>query len=122
MMATSLFNPLRLKIPFLFDILFVSDPEHIRQIETSGEVDRIHRYDTAALAWWVNFFFKATKFHDDTRDLWFCPLESTSNPSYYQRRSYLEDKVSLGYSEGDVHKMADLLTANVADEVLAHEM
>ena len=122
MMATSLFNPLRLKIPFLFDILFVSDPEHIRQIETSGAVDRMHRYDTAALPWWVKFFFKATKFHDDTRDLWFCPLESTSNPSYSPRRAYLEDKVSIGYSAEDVRKIADLLTANVADEALAYEM
>jgi hypothetical protein len=121
-MGTSLFNPLRLKIPFLFDILFVSDPEHIRQIETSGEVDRIHRYETATLPWWVKFFFKATKFHDDRRDLWFCPLESTSNPSYSQRRAYLEDKVSSGYSEADVHKIAELLTANAADEVLAYEM
>jgi hypothetical protein len=121
-MSTSLFNPLRLKIPLLFDILFVSDPEHIRQIETSGEVDRIHRYDTAALPWWVTFFFKATKFHDDTRDLWFCPLESTSNPSYSRRRAYLEAKVASGYSAGDVHKMAELLTANAADEELAHAM
>jgi hypothetical protein len=121
-MSTSLFNPLRLKIPFLFDILFVSDPEHIRQIETSGEVDRIHRYETAALPWWVTFFFKATKFHDGTRDLWFCPLESTSNPSYSRRRAYLEAKVASGYSEGDVHKMAELLTANAADEELAHAM
>jgi hypothetical protein len=121
-MSTSLFNPLRLKIPLLFDILFVSDPEHIRQIETSGEVDRIHRYETAALPWWVTFFFKATKFHDGTRDLWFCPLESTSNPSYSRRRAYLEAKVASGYSEGDVHKMAELLTANAADEELAHAM
>jgi len=121
-MRTSLFNPLRIKIPFLFDVVFVSNPEHIRQIETSGEVDRVHKYDTAALPWWVKFYFKATKFHDVTRDLWFCPLESTSNPSYYQRRAYLEAKVSIGYSEVDVHKIAELLTANVADEVLAYEM
>ncbi len=121
-MGTSLFNPLRIKIPFLLDIVFVSKPEYIRQIETSGDVDRLHRYDTAALPWWVKFFFKATKFHDDTRDLWFCPLESTSNPSYYQRRTYLENKVSIGYSEADVHRIAELLTANVADEVLAYEM
>jgi len=122
MMATSLLNPLRLKIPFVFDILVVSNPEHIRQIETSGEVDRMHRYETATLPWWVKFFFKATKFHDETRDLWFCPLESTSHPSYAQRRAYLEDKVAIGYREGDVHKIADLLTANVADDVLAYEM
>jgi len=121
-MSTSLFNPLRLKIPWLCDILFVSDPEHIRQIETSGEVDRLHRYDTADLPWWVSFFFKATKFHDDTRDLWFCPLESTANPSYPRRRAYLEAKVAHGYSAGDVRKIADLLRADASDDVLAHAM
>jgi hypothetical protein len=121
-MGISLFNPLRLKIPFLLDIIFVSKPEHIRQIEASGAVDRLHAYETAALPWWLKFYFKATKFHDDKRDLWFCPLEPKSNPSYYQRRTYLEAKVSIGYSEADVHKIAGLLAANVADEALAYEM
>ena len=121
-MGTSLFNPLRIKIPFLFDVLFVSDPDQIRQIETSGQVDRIHHYQTTALPWWVRLFFKATKFHDEARDLWFCPLESASNPTYPQRRAYLEDKVASGYSQTDVYKIAELLTANVPDEVLAYEM
>ena len=118
----SLFNPLRIKIPFLLDIIIVSDPEQIKKIETSGDVDRLHKYDTAALPWWVKFYFKATRFHDDERDLWFLAFESASNPSYRQRRAYLEEKVGIGYSEEDVKKIAELLKKNADDEVLAHEM
>jgi hypothetical protein len=118
----SLFNPLRIKIPYLFDVLIVSDPDHIKKIETSGDIDRLHAYDTAALPWWAQFYFKATKFHDDQRDLWFCPLEPTSNPSYKKRRAYLEAKVSTGYSDEDVRKIAALLHENVDDERLAYEM
>ncbi|MBD2774776.1 peroxidase family protein [Iningainema tapete] len=118
----SLFNPLRINIPFLLDIIIVSDPEQIRKIETSGDVDRFHAYDTASLPWWVKFYFRATKFHDDERDLWFCPFEPTSNPSYQPRRAYLEEKVATGYTQEDVQSIAELLRTNASDEVLAHEM
>src|SRR2546426_10399092 len=93
----------------------VSDPEHIKRIEASGDVDRLHTYSSRALPWWVRFYFRATKFYDEERDLWFLPLESTSDPSYAGRRSYFEDKVSTGYTQEDVDRIARLLRAN-ADE------
>ncbi|NEP88596.1 MAG: hypothetical protein F6K18_18135 [Okeania sp. SIO2C2] len=116
------FNPFRVKIPFLLDIIIVSDSEQIKKIETSGDVDRLHAYDTASLPWWAKIYFRATRFHDNKRDLWFCALESTSNPSYQQRRAYLEEKVATGYSEADVKRIAELLNKNAEDEVLAYEM
>jgi hypothetical protein len=121
-LGKSLFSPLRINIPFLLDIVIVSDPEHIRKIETSGAVDRLHVYDTALLPWWLKFFFRATKFHDDERDLWFFPFESTSCPNYESRRAYLEEKVAIGYSKDDVKRIAELLKTNASDEVLAHAM
>jgi hypothetical protein len=117
-----LFSPLRIRIPFLLDVLVVSDPEQIRRIEASGDVDRLHTHDTASLPWWVRYFFRATKFHDDTRDLWFCPFESNSNPTYRPRRAYLEEKVAAGYSPEDVKTIAGLLNTNAGDEALAHAM
>ncbi len=118
----SFFNPLRIKIPFLLDIIIVSDPEKIKKIETSGAVDRLHAYDTASLPGWVKFYFRSTKFHDDKRDLWFCPFESASNPTYQPRRAYLEEKVPTSYSQEDVKTIAELLKNNASDEVLAHAM
>ncbi|HBB35215.1 MAG TPA: hypothetical protein DDZ80_13655 [Cyanobacteria bacterium UBA8803] len=118
----SWFNPLRIKIPFLLDIIIVSDPEHIRTIETSGAVDRFHVYESSALPWWVQFYFRATKFYDDERDLWFFPFESAADPSFTIRRNYLEEKVGIGYTEADVKTIAELLQANATDEVLAHAM
>src|SRR5437899_2600730 len=69
----------------------VSDPEHIKRIEASGDVDRLHTYSSRALPWWVRFYFRATKFYDEERDLWFLPFESTSDPSYAGRRSFVEE-------------------------------
>src|SRR5437764_7385231 len=86
-------SPRRIKIPFLVDLVTVSDPDQIRRIEATGDVDRLHVFDSASLPWWVRYFFRATKFHDDKRDLWFCPFESASNPTYPGRRAYLEQKV-----------------------------
>ena len=113
---------LRIKVPFVADILFVMDAALIRRIEASGAVDRIHRFPTAKLPAWVRAFFRATKFHDAERDLWFCPLESETDPSYRPRRRYLEDKVATGYSADDVRQIADLLTADAPDDHLAHAM
>lgn len=118
----SLLSPLRIKVPFLVDLVIVSDPDQIREIEATGDVDRLHAFDTAALPWWVRFFFRATKFHDDKRDLWFAPFESASNPSYPERLAYLREKVEAGYSPEDVRKIADLLAANADDEALAQAM
>jgi hypothetical protein len=118
----SLLSPLRIKIPFLMDLVIVSDPDQIRRIEASGDVDRLHTYRTADLPWWVRTFFRSTKFHDDKRDLWFCPFEPASNPTYRSRRAYLEQKVAEGYSPGEVQKMADLLMSNADEEALAYAM
>lgn len=115
-------KPLRIRIPFVVDVIIVSNPETIRQMETSGDIDRLHVYDTASLPWWVKLYFPSTKFHDSQRDLWFCPFESTSNPTYQPRREYLEAKVATRYSQDDVKKIAELLRTNASDEVLAHEM
>ena len=115
-------KPRRIRIPFLLDIIIVSDPEQIKKIETSGDVDRLHVYDTESLPWWVKFYFRSTKFHDEQRDLWFCPFESTSNPTYIPRRTYLEEKVATGYSQEDIKRIAQLLQNNATDEVLAYEM
>ena len=108
----SWFYPLRIYIPYVIDVIMVSDPEHIKRIEASGDVDRLHTYSSRALPWWVRFYFRATKFYDEERDLWFLPLESTSDPSYAGRRAYFEDKVSTGYTQEDVDRIARLLRAN----------
>ena len=71
---------MRIRIPYLIDVIFVSDPEQIKRIEASGDVDRLHRYATVALPWWVRFYFRATRFHDAARDLWFLALEPASDP------------------------------------------
>jgi hypothetical protein len=115
-------SPLRIKIPFLVDLVIVSDPDQIRRIEATGDVDRLHVFESASLPWWVRYFFRATKFHDDKRDLWFCPFESASNPTYPGRRAYLEQKVEEGYTPDDVKTIADLLIANVDDETLSQAM
>src|SRR5262245_51215967 len=118
----ALFNPLRIIIPGFMDVVVVSDPEQIKQIEASGDVDRLNVNGTARLPWWVRFFFRATKFHDDERELWFCPFESANNPTYRPRRAYLEQKVAEGYSREDVSRIADLLTSDSDDQTLAHAM
>ena len=115
-------RPLRLRIPFLIDLVLVSDPEQIVRIERSGDVDRLHRFDTRALPWWVRAFFRATKFHDDTRDLWFCPMEPASAPSYPHRRAWLAEKAGEGYRPEDVQRIASLLEAEASDDALAHAM
>lgn len=115
-------QPRRIKIPFLLDLIIVSDPEQIKKIEASGDVDRIHAYDTTALPAWVKFYFRATKFYDEKRDLWFTPFESATNPSYQNRRDYLQQQVDTGYTKAEVKRIAELLNQNAEDEVLAHEM
>lgn len=118
----SLERPRRITIPFLLDVVFVSSAEQIRRIEASGGVDRLHSRPTASLPGWVRFFFGATKFHDPERDLWFCPMESSSDPSYRPRREYLAAKASLGYDPGDVGRIAGLLAGGAGDDELAHAM
>lgn len=118
----SFFHPLRITIPHVIDVILVSDPEHIKRIEASGDVDRLHRYDTAALPRWVKLYFRATKFHDEERDLWFLPLESTADPSYKARRAYFQREVSTGYTQEDVERIAWLLQSNADEDVLAYEM
>ncbi|MDY6900728.1 MAG: hypothetical protein SWZ49_22015 [Cyanobacteriota bacterium] len=115
-------KPRRIKIPFLLDIIIISEAELIKKVENSGDIDRLHAYDSESLPRWVKIYFRATKFYDDKRDLWFAPLEPTSNPTYQPRRNYLEEKVAASYSEEDVKRIAELLQANAEDEVLAHEM
>ncbi len=118
----SLLNPLRITIPFVLDLIFVFDPDQIKQIESSGDVDRLHYYETQSLPWWVQLYFPSTKFYDRDRDLWFLPFESSSNPTYRPRRGYLSEKVATGYNQDDVRLIAQLLRNNASDEVLAYEM
>jgi hypothetical protein len=118
----SFFHPLRITIPDVIDVIMVSDPEHIKHIEAAGDVDRLHRYDTAALPWWVKLYFRATRFHDPERDLWFLPFESAADPSYQPRRLYLERMVSSGYTQNDVERIARLLETNAGEDDLAYEM
>ena len=115
-------SPRRVTIPFLVDLVVVSDPDQIRLADSSGDVDRLHRYETHALPWWVRFFFRATKFHDDRGDLWFCPMESATNPTYVPRRNYLAEKAALGYRPEDVRAIAALLAADAPDAQIAQEM
>ncbi len=115
-------NPLRIKIPFVLDVVMVSEPEQIKQIEASGDVDRLHVYDTKSLPWWVKSYFRATKFHDAARDLWFCPFESSSNPTYQPRLNYLKSKLESGYTEADVKTIAQLLQQDADDESLSQAM
>lgn len=118
----SIFHPLRIYIPYVMDVILVSDPEQIKQIEASGDVDRLHKYDTTSLPWWVRLFFRATRFHDAERDMWFLALESAADPSYARRRAYFEEKLSTGYAQEDVNRIARLLQANADEDVVAHEM
>jgi len=120
--TTSAARPKRIKIPFLVDLVVVSDPEQIRTIETSGEVDRLHAYATASLPMWVKTYFRATKFHDSDRDLWFLPFESTAHPEFAKRHAYLADEVAKGYTDSDLQTIARLLNANADDDALAFEM
>jgi hypothetical protein len=114
--------PKRIRIPFLFDLVVVSDPEQIKKISSSDAIDRLHAFPTASLPWWVRFFFGATKFHDKKRDIWFCPFESKSDATYEPRRKYLLDQVNKGYTQEDVETIADLLTRGADDEALGHAM
>src|SRR3989442_12241500 len=95
-MIASSSHPRRIRVPHVIDVILVSDPEHIKRIESSGDVDRLHRYDTAALPWWVRLYFSATKFHDEERDLWFFPFEAGPKPAYKPRPAYPPQKVSTG--------------------------
>lgn len=115
-------KPRRFNIPFLLDLVIVSDPEQIKKIEASGACDRVHAYETKALPWWVKLYFKSTKFHDDKRDLWFAPFETKSNPTYQKRRDYLQEKIATGYSKEDIKNIAELLEGDTSDETLAHAM
>ncbi|MGK7929092.1 MAG: hypothetical protein AB4290_28295 [Spirulina sp.] len=120
--STSPAKPRRFNIPFLLDLVIVSDPEQIKKIETSGAVDRVHAYETTDLPWWVKLYFKSTKFHDDKRDLWFLPFEKVSNSTYQKRRDYLHEQVATGYSKEDIKNIAELLNQDTSDETLAHAM
>ena len=112
----------RITIPFLLDVVMVSEANHIRQIEKSGDVDRLHAYATDVLPRWVQIYFRSTKFHDDERDLWFCPFEASFDPSYPDRRAYLQAKSDEGYSRADVEKIAHLLQTNASDDAIAQAM
>ncbi len=116
----SLFRPFRIKIPFLVDVVYISDPEQIKKIEASGAVDRLHTYGTKSLPFWVKTFFRATRFCDSERDLWFLSLESDENPEIARRRATLKTEIDKGYSPADVQNIADLLKAKVDDETLAN--
>ncbi|MEM9091822.1 MAG: hypothetical protein AAGC93_24170 [Cyanobacteria bacterium P01_F01_bin.53] len=115
-------SPRRIKLPFLLDLVIVSDPAQIEQVEHSRDIDRLHTYPTQSLPWWVKLYFRATKFYDASRDLWFCPFESTSNPTYRTRRTYLEEKTAIGYRPEDVQRIAQMLRTEVSDDSLAQEM
>ena len=121
-MRSSAGPPRRVAIPFLIDLVVVSAPEQIRKVEESGYADRLHAFETRALPWWLRFFFRATKFHDDRRDLWFCPMEPATAPTYPERRAYLAAKASLGYEPGDVVKIAELLSNGADDDRIAQAM
>lgn len=118
----NVFKPLRITIPFVLDIIFISDPDRIKQIENSGDIDRLHYYETQSLPWWIQLYFPSTRFHDRQRDLWFTPFESSSNPTYLPRLTYLEEQMATGYSQDDVRRIARLLRTKASDESLAYEM
>ena len=114
--------PRRVAVPFLIDVVFVSAPDQIRKVEESGDVDRVHHFETRALPWWLRLFFRATKFHDDRRDLWFCPMEPKTEPTYLRRRHYLASKAAMGYQPRDVERIAELLSSSAPDGRIAEEM
>lgn len=115
-------KPRRITIPFLIDVVLVSAADHILKIEESDAIDRLHSFNTTQLPGWVKFYFRATKFHDAERDLWFSPLEPASTPDYAKRLAYIEEKVNLGYSAEDVQHIASLLQNDAADDELSHAM
>jgi hypothetical protein len=115
-------RPFRIRVPLFMDLVVVSDPVQIKDIDESGDVDRLHAFPTRSLPLWVRFFFRATKFHDDRRDLWFCPFESASNSTYPGRRDYLVKKVAEGYTPEDVRNIADLLISGADDAAVSQAM
>jgi hypothetical protein len=46
-------KPMRFRVPFLIDLVVVSDAAQIKQIDESGDVDRLHAFPTRSLPWWV---------------------------------------------------------------------
>src|SRR5205809_7462014 len=101
----SLFSPHRIRIPFLLDVVLVSDPEHIKRIETSGVVDRLHWYDTRSLPRWLRLYFKATRFYDVVRDSWFLGLEFASDLTCEESRVYLEARGATGCPQAGVESI-----------------
>jgi hypothetical protein len=119
---TAIPRPVRISIPYLLDVVFISSAEQIREVERSGAVERLHAFPTSSLPGWVRFYFPATRFHESGRDQWFCPMEPKSSPDYVRRRDYLISKAKLGYTRDDVSRVADLLGDGASDETLAAAM
>ncbi|KAI9131315.1 hypothetical protein [Acaryochloris sp. CCMEE 5410] len=115
-------NPSRINIPFVLDIIIVSNPEQIKRIESSSDVDRLHAYPTAELPWWVKYYLSATRFHTPQDDNWFLPFESSANREYQKRRSQMDDQIARGYRPQDITKIADLLVSNADDSDLSFHM
>lgn len=42
-------TPFRINIPFILDVIIVSNSKQIKQIEASSDVDRLHFYPTSEL-------------------------------------------------------------------------
>lgn len=115
-------TPFRINIPFVLDVIIVSNPEQIKQIEASIDVERLHTYPTSELPWWVKYYLSATRFHTPQNDNWFLPFESSTHHEYKKRRSQMDDQIARGYSPQDITKIADLLMSNADDSELSFYM
>jgi hypothetical protein len=112
----------RIKIPFIVDIVIVSDADEIKKVDQSEDIDRLHYYDSKDLPWWAKLFFKATRYYDFERDLWFCPFAPKSDPGYKSQLNYLKDHVLKGYDKDDVSHITHLLKSNALDEDIRYAM
>lgn len=115
-------SPFRIRIPYIVDVVFIAEPDHIREIEFSGDVERLHFYPTQSLPSWIRLYFGVTRFHTPQDDHWFLPFESATNKEYEPRRDYIKGKLGEGYAPEDVKHIADLLLSDATDDKLAAEM
>ncbi|KAL2632287.1 hypothetical protein R1flu_016973 [Riccia fluitans] len=116
-------KPLRIDLPLPFipiDVVLVSDASQIVSISTNADVDRLHGQRTENLPRWIRWYFSGTRFHNKSHDKWFLAFEPNSESVQYQERlQLLKDKLSQGFEQSYVEKVADQILKNAPEEEIA---
>jgi hypothetical protein len=109
-------RPIRIDLAFPrlpIDIVYVSEPVHIRSIIVSTACARLHAIPTKNMPRWVQLCYGA--YHDPTRDCWFLPFEEEGEESRYSNRlNILKDTLESG------HTREDVLKVSITSRSLAH--